>query len=59
MRHPCRDCVPPKRHTACWDSCNDYIKFNKNNVKKEIDQTDAYLHDKRIYLKKKYGWRVL
>lgn len=20
----CRDCVPPKRHTACWDHCPEY-----------------------------------
>ena len=20
----CRDCVPPKRHTACWGHCPDY-----------------------------------
>lgn len=20
----CRDCEPPKRHTACWDHCPEY-----------------------------------
>lgn len=22
----CRYCVPPKRHTACWDHCPEYLK---------------------------------
>ena len=22
----CRHCVPPKRHTACWDHCPEYLK---------------------------------
>ena len=22
----CHHCVPPKRHTACWGTCPDYIK---------------------------------
>ena len=21
----CRDCVAPKRHTACWDHCPEYL----------------------------------
>ena len=20
----CKDCVPPKRHTACWDHCPEF-----------------------------------
>ena len=22
----CRYCVPPERHTACWDHCPQYLK---------------------------------
>ena len=22
----CHYCVPPKRHTACWDHCPEYLK---------------------------------
>ena len=22
----CRNCVPPKRHTACWGHCPEYLK---------------------------------
>ena len=22
----CHHCVPPKRHTACWDHCPEYLK---------------------------------
>lgn len=22
----CKDCVAPKRHTACWDHCQEYIQ---------------------------------
>ena len=22
----CRHCVPPKRHTACWGHCPEYLK---------------------------------
>lgn len=22
----CRYCVPPKRHTACWDHCPEYLQ---------------------------------
>lgn len=22
----CRDCVPPKRHSACWGHCPEYLK---------------------------------
>ena len=24
----CRNCVPPKRHTACWGHCPEYLKEN-------------------------------
>jgi hypothetical protein len=24
--HCCKDCIPPKRHTACHDTCEEYKK---------------------------------
>lgn len=41
----CRYCVPPKRHTACWDHCPEYLqekadyeaKKAKENVRKGLD----------------------
>lgn len=24
--HCCEHCVPPKRHTACWGHCPEYLK---------------------------------
>jgi hypothetical protein len=27
----CKGCVPPKRHTACWDHCPEYNKENAEN----------------------------
>jgi hypothetical protein len=32
----CHHCVPPKRHTACWDTCPDYIAEKaEDDAKKE------------------------
>lgn len=56
MKHPCKDCVPPKRHRACWDNCDEYIEYNKKRERK-IDETTSYFQDKRLYFQKKYGWR--
>lgn len=41
----CRHCVPPKRHTACWDHCPEYQKERaeydvqkaKEKVRKGLD----------------------
>ena len=27
----CNGCVPPKRHTACWDHCPEYKKEKAEN----------------------------
>ena len=33
----CNGCVPPKRHTACWDHCPEYKKEKaENEAKKAI-----------------------
>lgn len=35
----CHHCVPPKRHTACWDTCPDYIEEKaEDDKKKEADR---------------------
>lgn len=32
----CHHCVPPKRHTACWGHCPEYLKEKaENEAKKE------------------------
>ena len=28
----CYKCVPPKRHTACWDTCPDYQQEKAKDV---------------------------
>jgi hypothetical protein len=34
----CQFCVPPKRHTACWDTCPEYAEEKaKDNILKEAD----------------------
>lgn len=25
----CKDCTPPKRHAACWDTCPEYLEQKK------------------------------
>jgi hypothetical protein len=35
----CRYCVPPKRHTACWDHCPEYLKERAEyDAKKEKEK---------------------
>ena len=35
----CFGCRPPKRHTACWDTCPDYIKEKaEDQEKKEAER---------------------
>lgn len=31
----CYGCVPPKRHTACWDHCKDYIDEKAENERRK------------------------
>lgn len=56
MNYPCKDCVPPKRHHACWDNCDEYKEVKKQRTK-TFTKTDEYFYDKSLYLKRKYGWR--
>ena len=39
----CRHCVPPKRHTACWDHCPEYLKEKAEYeaVKAELRKKEA------------------
>ena len=40
----CHKCVPPKRHTACWDTCPDYIEDKaKEDKKKQAERERRYL----------------
>ena len=34
---PCKDCVPPKRHPACWGSCPDFETFNEERLLKKSE----------------------
>ena len=29
---PCKACVPPKRHRACWSSCGEYKAWNEEHI---------------------------
>lgn len=34
----CHYCVPPKRHTACWDHCPEYLEQKaKHDAQKEAE----------------------
>ena len=39
MIYCCKNCVAPKRHTACWDNCPEYLaeKEAHNKRKAELD----------------------
>jgi hypothetical protein len=48
----CHHCVPPKRHTACWGTCPDYIQEKaEEEAKKEAErkrrQIDFGIGDQR------------
>ena len=50
----CSNCVPPKRHTACWGHCPDYAK-----ERAEYDEKKAAIDKQRrvsssIYLDRAY-----
>ena len=30
---PCRECIPPKRHPACWGTCKEFTEFNKERLR--------------------------
>lgn len=31
----CKDCVPPKRHFCCWDTCPEYKAEKARDLKKK------------------------
>ena len=33
----CRHCVPPKRHTACWGHCPEYLKEKAQHDAKKAE----------------------
>jgi hypothetical protein len=49
---PCKDCYT--RYIGCHDKCEDYQAVKRKYTKTYSD-TDNYLFDKRVQLKKKYG----
>lgn len=49
----CRECVPPKRHTACWGHCPEYLaekelhERKKAEYEKELKITGAIWEERR------------
>lgn len=46
----CKDCKPPRRHTACWDTCETYITAKQEaqeteQKKYEARRVDAYVNN--------------
>lgn len=49
VNYPCKDCVPPKRHPACHDTCKEYLEVkaleqkrkNANRGKRDVDMYTA------------------
>ena len=50
FNYPCKNCVPPKRHHACWDKCEEYQKTKTmdEEEKKRKNDTVAYFKDKEL-----------
>ena len=44
----CRYCVPPKRHTACWDTCPDYLEEKARDAESKLPYTQRHAVDKSI-----------
>lgn len=38
---PCKDCVPPKRHPACWGSCKEFTDFNEERLRVKRETKNA------------------
>ena len=43
MINCCKDCVPPKRHTACWGTCPEYIAEKEAEAQRKADEKKANL----------------
>lgn len=37
----CKDCIPPKRHLCCWDSCPEYAAEKARDLKKKQAEKKA------------------
>ena len=48
----CKGCVPPKRHTACWDHCPEYNKENAENKARKAVADKKKFTDQGIYLQR-------
>lgn len=57
FNYPCKNCVPPKRHRACWDKCEEYQKTKNldEEEKKRKNDAVAYFKDKELCYIRKYG----
>lgn len=59
----CHYCVPPKRHTACWDTCPDYIREKAEEAEKQAayrkkrDITNAIYQERGRAVRKAYKRR--
>ena len=48
----CHHCVPPKRHTACWGHCPEYLKEKaeyeaKKEARRKKDDLNSWLNAQR------------
>lgn len=55
MSKPCLDCT--KRYLGCHDKCDDYQATKPKYKADGYNDTESYIHDKRLRLKKDYGGR--
>lgn len=53
----CRYCIAPKRHTACWDHCPDYIKERAEYDKRKAIEDKKSAVRNGIYMQKVDGAR--
>ena len=45
----CKDCVAPKRHTACWDHCPEYQKEKAEYEARKAVEDKKRCIDQAIY----------
>lgn len=45
----CKGCVPPKRHTACWDHCPEYQKEKAEYEARKAAEDKKRHTDQAIY----------
>ena len=44
----CHHCVPPKRHTACWDHCPEYLKEKAEHEAKKAERRKKEEIERRL-----------